>query len=139
MSSVIHNTTNTENIENIENTQFYTMEDTFVIDIKPSSTGTTPITHKKIHVALTSVLTKRRYADAFALVDNATYDGYDDARYGQHIAGDFFTTNYGHAVYYAQKIQINIPSINIPQTEADKPYISEEMKFYIENRNLFNV
>jgi len=124
------------------------MEDTFVIDIKPPLVETTPITHKTIPV-LTSVLTKRTYANAFAVGDNTTYDGYDDARYGQHIAGNFFTDNYGHAVYYPQKIQTNIPSTNIPstnipstnipQTEADKPFISEEMKFYIENRNLFNV
>jgi hypothetical protein len=132
----MHNTTNTGN------TQIYTMEDniedTFVININPPLIETTPIT-QKTRTVLTSVLTKRTYANAFAVGDNATYDGYDDARYGQHIAGNFFTNNYGHAVYYPQKIQTNIPSTNIPQTEADKPFISEEMKFYIENRNLFNV
>ena len=140
MSSVMHNTTNTGN------TQIYTMEDniedTFVININPPLIETTPIT-QKTRTVLTSVLTKRTYATAFTLDDNAMYD---DARYGQHIADNFFTDNCGHAVYYPPKIQTNIhipstniPSTNIPQTEADKHFISEEMKFYMENRNLFNV
>ena len=137
MTSVIHRTTNTTN----------NMEDTFVVDIKPSSTETTSTettstettpTIYKTRPVLTSVLTKRTYADAFGK-DETNYDGYEDARYGQHISCDFFTTNYGHATYYPKKIEITTTSRNIQQTEADKTFISEEIKFYMENRNLFNV
>lgn len=137
----MRNTTNTGNIPfyNINKGNIENIENTFIYQ---PLIETIPIIQKKIHV-LTSVLTKRTYATAFTLDDNAMYD---DARYGQHIADNFFTDNCGHAVYYPPKIQTNIhipstniPSTNIPQTEADKPFISEEMKFYMENRNLFNV
>jgi len=58
----------------------------------------TEITRKarKPGFVITSVLTKRTYADAFGM-------RHDDARYGQHITPNFFTTNCGHTVNYPPK------------------------------------
>ena len=111
LTSVIHTTNTTKN-----------MEDTFILDIKPSSTETTPtpIIYKTRPV-LTSVLTKQTYTYTF-IKDKTNCDGYDK-----------------DTTYYPKKIEITITSRNIQQTEADKKFISEEIKFYMENRNLFNV
>jgi hypothetical protein len=127
------------NTKQNENKQLDTANDDFVIDMKSSLIEPTPSNPTTGTTEIKSVLAKRTYADAFFRPDQVNYDDFEDARYGQHIASDFFTTNYGHIVYYIKKIQLNIPSINIQRSETEKPIISEEMRFYMENKNLFNV
>lgn len=104
---------------------------------------------------LETILGKRKYKDAF---DEASFD---DARYEQHIAIDFFETNIGHNVIqkqnslifqeavdsvikdFRQEISFTIPTAERRERDGESKYDPEELKtwceYYIANRNLFNV
>ena len=101
-----------------------------------------------------SSLVKRKYKDAF---DDASFD---DARYDQHIAIDFFETNIGHNVIQTpdistiprpqDRVQINYNRYVTPvmptlrrERDCESKYEPEELmtwcEYYLANRNLFNV
>lgn len=103
---------------------------------------------------LPSILGKRKYKDAFDEVS------FDDARYEQHIAIDFFEKNEGHNVIQNQNssiFQVAVDSViqdfrreissTIPtqrrERDGESKYDPEELKtwceYYLANRNLFNV
>jgi hypothetical protein len=92
------------------------------------------------------VLGKRKYKDAF---DEATFE---DARYEQHIAVDFFETNMGHAVIqqatdkmiqdFRRDIQTALPILR-RERDGEGKYDQAEIlawcEYYLANKNLFNV
>jgi hypothetical protein len=101
-----------------------------------------------------SILGKRKYKDAF---EEATFD---DERYDQHIAIDFFETNTGHNVIqqanmsafqratdqviedFRRDFQTAIPILRRDR-DSESKYDQEELlawcEYYLANRNLFNV
>ena len=85
-----------------------------------------------------SVLGKRKFNDAFDA------NIFDDSRYGQHIATDFFDKNVGHTV--TQVAEKKIPLNNFERKEGIKTFSNQEVQeildwceYYRANRNLFNV
>jgi len=68
---------------------------------------------------------KRSYEEAFP-------DSFEDERYNQHIASDFFTNNVGHSVVEGRR-----------ERDSESKYDPEEIlqwcQYYLANRNLFNV
>jgi hypothetical protein len=86
-------------------------------------------------VSPVSILGKRKFNDAF---EEQTFD---NSRYGQHIATDFFNKNVGHCVIQKQSSQKDIErkeDVKSLSSEAEKE-ILEWCQYYRANRNLFNV
>jgi len=103
---------------------------------------------------LESIHGKRKYKDAF---DEATFE---DARYEQHIAIDFFEKNEGHNVIqqknssifqaavddvienFRREISSSLPTLR-RERDSESKYDQDELiawcEYYVANKNLFNV
>jgi len=107
-----------------------------------------------LYPVLESIHGKRKYKDAF---DEATFE---DTRYEQHIAIDFFETNVGHNVIqqknssifqaavddvienFQREISSSLPTLR-RERDSESKYDQEELidwcEYYVANKNLFNV
>jgi predicted aldo/keto reductase-like oxidoreductase len=61
---------------------------------EPFMTSTTQTPNCNKNTFIPSVLSKRKFEDAFDI------ETFDDERYSQHISNDYFDKSHGHDVYY---------------------------------------
>jgi len=83
-------------------------------------------------VPAVSLLGKRKFNDAF---DEVVYE---NERYNQHIASDFFDKNTGHNVYVPYDLEEG-EIYEEHATSYNEKEILEWIEFYKNNRNLFRV